>query len=169
MIRHFLLFAAAPGRRDEAERALCGWLDAVKDAPQWHGGAILRGRAGEFGRIVPLAVTYDVASPDEGRAFKEATKDAPNPMSDDATVGPDQGAVLFGDYGRAHPHDRESGLESPDRATGSQRSEPTDPIDALTFDRGGGLLARLMRVHFEALAEAPASFAARDHEVVKDA
>ncbi|MGH3799348.1 MAG: hypothetical protein ACRDTD_04280 [Pseudonocardiaceae bacterium] len=161
MLRHFLLFAAAPGRQEEAERSLCAWLDAVKDAPQWHGGAVLRGRPGEFGEILPLALIYDVASADEGRVFKEFTKAVPSPMADDlpATNGPDQGAVLFGRASRPHPHDHEHGSQPLDRAAieTAQQSEPAGPMGALAFDRGGGLLARLMRIHFEPVVEAPAS------------
>jgi hypothetical protein len=137
MLTHFLLFAAAPGRHEEAEQTLCAWLDAVKDAPQWQGGAVLRGRPGEFGEIHLLAVTYQVASREEGLAFKSVTATTPNPMAEDRPddASPDQGSVLFG-------------------ATAAAASE-TAP--SLVFDRGGALLARLMRIHFEPLADAPSS------------
>jgi len=92
MIRHFFLFAAAQGRQEEAERALCEWLASSKQFPQFLGGAVLRARAGELGDMPPpLAVTYDVKSREEGKAFKTASKSIPNPMSEDIPGIEDQG------------------------------------------------------------------------------
>lgn len=150
MLRHFHLFVSAPGRQSEAEEALREWLDNVKSAPQFRGGAVLREYAGEMGAVQSaLAVIYDVASREEGRAFREATKAIPNPMSQDIAGAepPDQGAILFGR--KAHePQDHD---HAPDDA---HSHLPASGVD-LAFDRGGGLLARLMHGHFEVLADTP--------------
>jgi len=163
MIRHFFLFAAAPGRQEEAERALCEWLASSKQFPQFLGGAVLRARAGELGDMPPpLAVTYDVKSREEGKAFKAASKSIPNPMSEDIPGIEDQGHVLFGggngyDHGSHghnghdhHGHDHDH--DHPDHEEGRAHLEvSSEALAKLRFDRGGGLLARLMHAHFELL------------------
>jgi hypothetical protein len=70
-----------------------------------------------------LAVMYDVESREAGKAFREATSHIRNPMAQDVPgqEPPDQGGILFG----------------------------LDGGQALEFNRGGGLLARLMHGHFE--------------------
>jgi hypothetical protein len=150
MLRHFHLFVAAPGREEEAERALRRWLDAVRDAPQFRGGAVVREYAGEFGDIRgALAVMYDVESREEGRAFREHTKSVPNPMAQDLSGAEpvDQGAILFGEAGHVHNHAHDDGHGDHVHAAG-------DAVASLDFNRGGGLLARLMHGHFEILAYA---------------
>lgn len=148
MLRHFQLFAPAPGREAEAEQALQRWLDAVQDAEEFRGGAVLREYAGEFGNVVgALAVMYDVDSREAGAAFKRATSHIRNPMAQDipGDEPADQGEVIFQsahthaglEDGHDHDHDHGEG-ESPN----------------LDFDRGGGLLARLMHAHFEVLKTA---------------
>ena len=148
MLRHFHLFVAAPGRQTEAEEALREWLAAVKSSPQFRVWAILREYAGEMGAVrSALAVMYDVDSREEGRAFREATKAIPSPMSQDiAGAEPaDQGAILFGR--EAH------GPEDHTHDTDDAHSHLSAGGD-LDFDRGGGLLARLMHGHFEVLLDA---------------
>lgn len=151
MLRHFHLFVAAPGRQTEAEEALHEWLDNVRSAPQFRGGSVLREYAGEMGGVhSALAVIYDVGSREEGRAFREATKAIPNPMSQDIAGAepPDQGAILFGRAAHApedHKHDDDD----------AHSHVPTGGVD-LDFDRGGGLLARLMHGHFEVMADTSA-------------
>lgn len=150
MLRHFHLFVAAPGRQTEAEDALREWLENVGSAPQFRGGSVLREYAGEMGAVQSaLAVIYDVESRDEGRAFRESTKGIPNPMSQDIVGAepPDQGAILFGRSAHGpegHHHDTDD----------AHSHLPASGVD-LEFDRGGGLLARLMHGHFEVLADAP--------------
>lgn len=150
MLRHFHLFVAAAGRQTEAEDALREWLASVSSAPQFRGGSVLREYAGEMGAIQSaLAVIYDVPSREEGRAFREATKTIPNPMSQDipGAEPPDQGAVLFG---QAHePEHHKHDADEP------HSHLPSTGMD-LDFDRGGGLLARLMHAHFEVLADTAA-------------
>ena len=150
MLRHFHLFVAAPGREEEAERALRHWLDAVREAPQFRGGAVVREYAGEFGDIRgALAVMYDVESREGGRAFREHTSSVPNPMAQDrpGAEPADQGAILFGDAGHSHDHPHNDGH-------GDHVHAAADAVASLDFDRGGGLLARLMHGHFEILAQA---------------
>lgn len=148
MLRHFHLFVAAPGRQTEAEEALREWLDSVKSAAQFRGGSVLREYAGEMGAVQSaLAVIYDVESREEGRAFREATRAIPNPMSQDiAGAEPaDQGAILFGRDAHGpedHTHDTDD----------AHSHVPAGGVD-LDFDRGGGLLARLMHGHFEVLTD----------------
>lgn len=150
MLRHFHLFVAAPGRQTEAEDALREWLENVRSAPQFRGGSVLREYAGEMGAVQSaLAVIYDVESRDEGRAFRESTKGIPNPMSQDIAGAepPDQGAILFGRSAHGpedHRHDTDD----------AHSHVPASGVD-LEFDRGGGLLARLLHGHFEVLADAP--------------
>lgn len=163
MIRHFFLFAAAPGRQEEAERALCEWLASSKQFPQFLGGAVLRARAGELGDMPPpLAVTYDVKSREEGNAFKAASKSIPDPMSEDMPGIEDQGHVLFGgcnghDHGSHghhaldhHDDDHDHGHSGHEEGHAHLEVSSEAPAK-LRFDRGGGLLARLMHVHFELL------------------
>ncbi len=148
MLRHFHLFVAAPGRQEEAEAALREWLESVRTAPQFRGGSVLREYAGEMGAVQSaLAVIYDVDSREEGRAFREATKAIPNPMSQDIAGAepPDQGAILFGREAHGpedHKHDTDD----------AHSHVPAGGVD-LDFDRGGGLLARLMHGHFEVMAD----------------
>lgn len=151
VLRHFHLFVAAPGREAEAERGLRQWLDGVRDAPQFRGGTVVREYAGEFGDVKgALAVIYDVESREAGKAFREATASVPNPMAQDVpgVEPPDQGSILFADgasgHGHGHAHDG-----------GDHSHVPLDAVAALHFNRGGGLLARLMHGHFEILAQAP--------------
>lgn len=151
VLRHFHLFVAAPGRQAEAEDALREWLDKVRSAPQFRGGSVLREYAGEMGAVQSaLAVIYDVGSREEGRAFREATRAIPNPMSQDIAGAepPDQGAILFGRSAHGpddHHHDTDD----------VHSHLPADGVD-LDFDRGGGMLARLMHGHFEILASTSA-------------
>ena len=145
MLRQFQVFAAAPGRRAEAEDRLRSWLEAASGAPQFRGGAILREYAGEFGPIEgALAVLDDIESRDEARAFRAATESIPNPMAQDvAGAEPaDQGAVLF-----AAPH-----IHGPD----GHEHDGHEPDVHLDYDRGGGLLARLLHGHCEVVAQADA-------------
>jgi len=177
MIRHFFLFAAAPGRQDEAEAALGTWLAAAADRPQMRGGAVLRARAGEFGDFQPpIAVTYDVESREAGLALKEAMQTIPNPMAADipGTEPADQGGILFADdHGHGHQHatggHRHEHAPADGHAPGDggdhQHAETGHPHlrvsgDAtakIHFDRGGGLLGRLLHVHFEVIAGAQAA------------
>ena len=168
MIRHFFLFAAAPGRQDEAEAALGTWLAAAAAWPQMRGGAVLRARAGEFGDFQPpIAVTYDVESREAGLALKEAMQAIPNPMAADipGTEPADQGAILFAD-GHGHGHEHAPAHEHAAGDGGDhQHAEPGHPHlrvsgDAaakIQFDRGGGLLGRLLHAHFEVIAGALAA------------
>ena len=173
MIRHFFLFAAAPGRQGEAEEALGAWLAAAADKPEMRGGAVLRARAGEFGDFEPpLAVTYDVVSREAGLAFKEAMSGIPSPMAADipGAEPADQGAILFaGGHGHDHRHGDGRGHDHGHQDEGHhQHAEPGhahlgvsgDAAAKIEFDRGGGLLCRLMHAHFEVIAEAQASYGA---------
>lgn len=140
MFRHFHLFAAAPGREAEAEQALTRWLNAIASTPEFKGGAVLREYAGEFGDIQgALAVLYDVESREAGASLRRAVADLPNPMTPDTSAAEpdDQGAVLFANGTRQAP---------------GQEHEPIPSPTELHFDRGGGLLARLMHGHFSVVA-----------------
>ena len=143
MLRQFQVFAAAPGRHDEAEARLREWLAAVRAAPQFRGGAVLREYAGEFGPIEgALAVTYDVETREDGKAFRAATAHIANPMAQDSAgqEPADQGAILF-----AAPHVH--------AADGGHHGHDHDAHVNLEYDRGGGLLARLMHGHFAVVAD----------------
>lgn len=148
-LRHLFLFASAPGRYEEAEHALRTWLAAIDTAPQVRGGALLRGRPGEFGDLPPLlALTFDLASAQDGPAFKEAIKTVPNPMADDipGSNPPDQGHVLFDGCHDPHQH---GDHDHPGHA-GEHAHERSANLE---FDRGGGLLARLFHGHFEVIED----------------
>lgn len=168
MLRHIQLFAAAPGREEEAARALTRWLAGVADAEPFRGGAVLREYAGEFGDIAgAFAVMYDLESREAGAAFREATRDVPNPMAQDVPGNEpaDQGAVLFaGGAGHAgpaaHVHDADGG--HPDGHAHGDRQDMGAP--ELRYDRGGGLLARLMHGHFTIVEERAASPAVATRE-----
>jgi len=156
MLRHFQLFAPAPGREAEAEHALARWLEEVAMAGQFRGGSVLREYAGEFGDIAgALAVIYDVESREAGAEFREATTGVRNPMAQDLAGDEpaDQGEVLFqSSHGHVHGADG----EHPHDDHGSQAPAPP----SLRYDRGGGLLARLMHGHFTIVASQPPQAAA---------
>ena len=154
MLRHFQLFATAPGRDAEAEAALCRWLEAVATAREFRGGAVLREYAGEFGEVEgALAVMYDVESREASAEFRRATADVPNPMGQDVPgeEPPDQGAVLFMSGG-AHSHDHNGDHDS--HGHGDGHGSGSD-LAELRYDRGGGLLARLMHGHFTVVTSHP--------------
>lgn len=156
MLRHFQLFAAAPGREAEAEAALARWIEAVSDADEFRGGAVLREYAGEFGDIHgALALTYDVASREAGAAFRQAVAAIPNPMTPDVPGDEpaDQGEILFAASAHAHAaHDGDGHEHAPHETPG-----PGNAAAPLRFDRGGGLLARLMHGHFTVVASGASS------------
>ena len=152
MLRHFHLFAPAPGRETEAEHALTRWLEEVATVEQFRGGTVLREYAGEFGGITgALAVIYDLESREAGAEFREATRDTPNPMGQDVPgeEPSDQGAVLF-ESAYEHVHGADGEHQHNDDASGSATAS------SLRYDRGGGLLARLMHGHFTVVAMEPA-------------
>lgn len=145
MLRHFQLFAPAPGREAEAERALRRWLDGIATAEEFRGGAVLREYAGEFGGINgALAVMYDVDSRESGTALRQATVNVPNPTAQDVPGAepPDQGAVLFDSDS---PHDHGEGDGHPHGGDGHAHGAG---LTGLRYDRGGGMLARLFHGHF---------------------
>ena len=88
--------------------------------------------------VLPFGVVCDVTSREEGVAFKYTV---PSPWVEDQpdSAALDQGAVLFS-------------LAKGARGEGPTSGEPANR--GLVFDRGGGLFARLMRVHFEVMDEA---------------
>lgn len=154
MLRHFQLFAPAPGREAEAERALQRWLDGVATAEEFRGGAVLREYAGEFGDVEgALAVMYDVESREAGAAFRKATTGVPNPMAQDVAGAepPDQGAVLF-ESDHAHGHSGHGDHDSHDEGQHAHAAG----LAGLRYDRGGGMLARLFHGHFTIVALQPA-------------
>jgi hypothetical protein len=158
MLRHFQLFAAAPGREADAEAALARWIEAVSVADEFRGGAVLREYAGEFGDIQgALALTYDVESRETGAAFRQAIAAIANPMNPDVPGDEpaDQGDVLF-TAASAHAHDAHDGDGHEHVPHEAHRSAAAAP---LRFDRGGGLLARLMHGHFTVVATGPSSVA----------
>lgn len=168
MIRHLFLFAAAPGRQEEAEQSLGTWMAAAADFAQFRGGAVARARAGEFGDLQPpIVVSYDVDSREEGRALKAAMAAIPNPMAIDipGVEPPDQGAILFADNDHDHGHDHADGRDHDHATGGHQHDEPAhehlhvseDALSEIEFNRGGGLLCRLMHAHLQVIAQvAPA-------------
>lgn len=162
MLRHFQLFAPAPGREAEAEQALRRWLDEVQSAAEFQGGAVLREYAGEFGEIVgALAVIYDVDSRESGAEFRRVTSHVRNPMAQDVPGGepPDQGEVIFRS---AHGH--AAGTDDPDHDHHEPHGDGS-ALAGLRYDRGGGLLARLMHGHFSIVASAaPSALPATDPE-----
>ncbi|MFP5380194.1 MAG: hypothetical protein ACLGHP_10700 [Vicinamibacteria bacterium] len=163
MLRHFQLFAPAPGREAEAERALLRWLDGVATAAEFRGGAVLREYAGEFGDVQgALAVMYDVESRESGAALRQATASVPNPMAQDVPGDEpaDQGAVLF-NGSAAHGHDN-----GHDHVHGDDDHAHGAGLPGLRYDRGGGMLARLFHGHFTVVeGRAAASSASTTREV----
>jgi hypothetical protein len=149
MLRHFQLFAPAPGREAEAERALLHWLEGVAAASEFRGGAVLREYAGEFGDVEgALAVMYDLESREAGAAFRQATADVPNPMAQDVPGDEpaDQGVVLFeASTGHRHGADGDHHGHDSEHAHGAG-------LSGLRYDRGGGMLARLFHGHFTIVA-----------------
>lgn len=166
MLRHFQLFAPAPGRESEAERALSRWLEGIASAGEFRGGAVLREYAGEFGDLVgALAVMYDVESREAGAELRRVTRDVPNPMAQDVPGDEpaDQGQVLFES---AHGH-----IHGGDGDHDSGAHEPTTEgaaLASLRYDRGGGLLARLMHGHFTIVAsQVPSAVVAPSRETAR--
>lgn len=154
MLRHFQLFAPAPGREAEAEQALGRWLEEVQASAEFRGGAVLREYAGEFGEIVgALAVMYDVESREAGAEFRRATAHIRNPMAQDVPgeEPADQGEIIFRS---AHSHAQDSDDHDHDGAHDGERL-----VETLRYDRGGGLLARLMHGHFTIQAVSPGTAA----------
>lgn len=144
MLRHFQLIAPAPGREAEVEQALCRWLEEVQTAAGIWGGAVLREYAGEFGEIVgALAVMYDVESREAGAEYRRATAHIRKPMSQDVPGDEpaDQGEIIFRSaHGHAHG--------SNDHGHHHEAHDGERLVETLRYDRGGGLLARLMHGHF---------------------
>jgi hypothetical protein len=162
MLRHFQLFAPAPGREVEAERALIQWLEQVRGVEEFRGGFVLREYAGEFGEVVgALAVMYDVESREAGAAFRKATADIRNPMAQDVPGDEpaDQGIVLFQSaHGHAHGAER-AAHDDHGGGHGHEHPDTGSPATSLGYDRGGRLLARLMHGHFTIVASGSPSTA----------
>lgn len=151
MLRHFQLFAPAPGREAEAESALRRWLEGAATATEFRGGAVIREYAGEFGDVEgALAVMYDVESREAGAELRRATAHVPNPMAQDVAGDepPDQGAVL---YERDHQHYGSGNIDSHTHGEQDGHGQGA-PHGGLDYNRGGGMLARLFHGHFTIVA-----------------
>lgn len=149
MLRHFQLFAPAPGREAEVERALLRWLEEVAAAVEFRGGAVLREYAGEFGDVEGAsAVLYDVESLEAGMASRQATVHVSSPMTQDirGDEPADQGAVLF-EPGRQHSREGHGGEQHPQDDHAHKA-----PLSGRRYDRCGGTLARLFHGHFTIVA-----------------
>src|SRR5215210_5591362 len=150
MIRHIHWYVAAPGREDEAERALKTWIGLMPKADGFRGAEVLREDDHNQG---VLAVIQMWDSPEAASAFNAANKRSNPTLPDIAGPTPaDQGAVLFGkdgghgghghgDHGHSHGDAGHShgGHGDGDHGHGAQAS-----FAELNFNRGGGLLARLL-------------------------
>jgi hypothetical protein len=153
LIRHIHWYVAAPGREDEGERALKKWVGLMASAEGFRGAEVLR-EDDHMRGVLGVIQMWDTA--DAAKAFNAANKRA-NPTLPDLP-GPtpaDQGAILFGsdhahgdhghDHGQAHGHAHGDEHGHDHGATGA--------LSGLDFNRGGGLLARLLHGHFEVVGQ----------------
>jgi hypothetical protein len=141
--RDLFIMVPAPGRVDEAEKALSDWLREIDGHPGYLGGAVLRESAGE---LLPgtMVLMLEFESTEAARALWPKIEGKRNPFNaDDGTYPPDQGRILF-DLKHDHDHD---GQDHPDN------------LSTLDFNRGNGLLARMLHVHAHAVDEHAASAA----------
>ena len=149
MIRHIHWYVAAPGREDEAERALKTWIGLMPKADGFRGAEVLREDDHNQG---VLAVIQMWDSPEAASAFNAANKRMNPTLPDIAGPTPDdQGAVLFGKAGGHGDHGHDHG----DGGHGHGHGAPAS-FTALDFNRGGGMLARLLHGHFEVREQATA-------------
>lgn len=133
--RDLFVVAAAPGRVDEAERALSDWLRELDGHPGYLGGAVLRECAGE---LLPdtMVLMLEFASTEAARALWPKLRGIRTPVTadgDDRNPA-DQGHVLFA-----------PGIDGADESAGA--------VAGLDFNRGGGMLARLLHAHCEFVYE----------------
>lgn len=134
MIRHIHWYAVAPGREAEGERAMSEWVTRIRTADGCREASL--GREDDHMRGV-LAVVQDWDSDASLDAFMAVNK-AANPTAPDTPghVPADQGNVLFADGAHDHEHGHAA------HEHGSR----------LTYNRGGGLFARLIHGHFQVTA-----------------
>jgi hypothetical protein len=135
--RDLFMVAPAPGRADEAQRALSDWLVELDGHPGYLGGAVLRECADE---LVPdtMVLMLEFESTAAARALWPKLRGVQTPVAADGDDRnpPDQGRVIFDlEHGHAHAGD------------GAGHSHAAPP--RLDFNRGGGLLARLLHAHCE--------------------
>lgn len=152
MIRHIHWYVVAPEREDEGESALKTWVARMQGATGFRGAAVLR-EADHMQGV--LSIVQDWDSVEDARAFNAANKSG-NPTLPDIAgpIPPDQGAVLF-DAGHKHGH---GGHEHGDQGHshgdhGDHGHESQRAFEGLDFNRGGGLLARLLHGHFEVVSQ----------------
>ena len=143
MKRHVNLVVPAPGRAEEGVQALQDWLKAVKGAPGFLGGTVLRDYAHEIHGLGELLIlTHDMESREIAPAFREATKDIPNPLAkDNPNESLDQTWVLAGE----HTHDASGGHVHPEGVSHF--------LDGLKYNAGGGLFALITHIHTDVIAD----------------
>jgi hypothetical protein len=145
MRRDVYILVPAPGRKEEAERALQQWLVELDEHPGYLGGAVLREYAGELAPDT-LGLVMDFETVEDGRALWKALKGKAYPTASDVPDGAhaDQGWILFTD--RLHAHDGGHGHTGSDE---DHTHEDAVAANQLEYNRGGGLFARLLHGHFE--------------------
>ncbi|TDE12280.1 hypothetical protein [Jiangella asiatica] len=138
--RDLFMLVPAPGRADEALIRLSNWLGELDGHPGYLGGAVLRESAGE---LLPdtMVLMLEFESTAAARALWPKLRGLQTPVTPDGDDRnpPDQGRVLF---------------ELPDPpALGASNDDPEPAAPTLDYNRGGGMLARLLHVHAEAVHE----------------
>lgn len=136
--RDLFILVPAPGRAEEATAFASAWLRSLDGHPGYLGGAVLAESAGEMLEHT-MAVMLEFESTAAARALWPKIENIVTPISSDVagTQPRDQGPILY-----QFLVDR-----------GDDHSEATDLRAAatrkLTFNRGGGLFARLLHMHSE--------------------
>jgi hypothetical protein len=152
--RDVFILVPAPGRKEDATRAIADWLEQLDGYPGFLGGSILYETANELIEDTIVLIT-DFDSTASSRATYEKLEASglgwafePNGKGPETE---DQGWALYPDGAET----RRLGTGAPLRGA----------LDLLSFDRGNGALARLLHVHAEVAYEhtAPAG-AARQNE-----
>lgn len=129
--RDLFMVVPGPGRETEAEEALTKWLGELDGHPGYLGGALLRECADE---LLPgtLVLTLEFESTQAARAMWPKLRPLRTPVTADGDDRnpPDQGALMF-----------------------AELDQSADARSHLDFNRGNGLLARVLHAHCEVVTD----------------
>ena len=135
--RDTFIFVAKPGAEDEAKKYLGEWLRSLDGHPGYLGGAVLEEVAGE---LLPntLVLQLEFESTEAARALWPKIENTVNPLypDDKSDKSPDQGSTFF---------------------DGTKDAVAEGGDLPLKFNRGDGLLARMLHIHAAIAEEVTAS------------
>jgi len=136
--RDLFLLVAKPDRVTDADAFLERWLSEIDGHPGYLGGSVLRESAGELpGGTRVLVLEFESTAAAKALWPKIEGKLTPIEPEVPGVQSPDQGGVLFDHDGSSSRQDAGHGHDH------------AHTLDHLTFNRGGGLFARLLHVHSE--------------------